>query len=158
MNLNDLIQITKKDINYKSSLDINAILSNANTTPTIKPHLESKTLESITHETHTILSSIKYLSNEQKNTLITKLVVDSLYMFVDKLYDLHNSSYLRLIPRNPSKKQTGGILVGVKFTNIGIDILILSGRRMLQYKFDEYYIFQKLKDEELVILHINKEW
>lgn len=153
---NELIQTAKKDTNLKSTLDIKSIL-NTNATPTIPSRLVGKTIQSISQETHTIISSIHYLSQEQHNELITKLVNSSLYMFIDRVCDLHNSMYLRLIPRDSNKKQTGGFLIGVKILDIGIDILILSGKRVLQYKFDQYFIFQKLKEDDLLFLYINNQ-
>jgi hypothetical protein len=153
---NELIQTAKKDTNLKSTLDIKSIL-NTNATPTIPSRLVGKNIQSISQETHTIISSIHYLSQEQQNELIIKLVNDSLYMFIDRCCDLKNSSYLRLIPRDPNKKQTGGFLIGVKILDIGMDILILSGKRVLQYKFDQYFIFQKLKEDELLFLYINNQ-
>lgn len=75
-------------------------------------------------------------------------------MFIDRCCDLQNSAYLRLIPRDSNKKQTGGFLIGVKILDIGMDILIMSGKRVLQYKFDKYFIFQKLKEDELLFLYI----
>lgn len=175
--MNELIQVTRKDTTLNSTLDIKSILSNANST-SIPSRLIGKNISSISQESYTIISSIHYLSQEQKDKLITKLINDSfqdptkgrvcndrngqirsfsLYMFIDQICDLQNSSYLCLIPRNPLKKQTGGILVGVKFTNTGMDIRILSGKRILQYKFDEYYIFQKLKEEDQLILYIQAQ-
>lgn len=150
---NEFIQTAKKDTNLKSALDIKSIL-NTNTTPTIPSRLVDKTIQSISQETHTIISSIRYLSQEQQNELTTKLVDDSLYMFIDRCCDLQNSAYLRLIPRDSNKKQTGGFLIGVKILDIGMDILIMSGKRVLQYKFDKYFIFQKLKEDELLFLYI----
>lgn len=169
--MNELIQSTRKDTNLNSTLDIKGILSNANSTQ-IPSRLIGKNISSISQESYTIISSIHYMTQEQKDKLITKLINDSfhlcndrngqvrsfsLYMFIDQICDLQNSSYLCLIPRNPLKKQTGGILVGVKFTNTGLDIRILSGKRILQYKFDEYYIFQKLKEEDRLILYIQQQ-
>lgn len=154
--MNELIQVTRKDTTLNSTLDIKSILSNANST-SIPSRLIGKNISSISQESYTIISSIHYLSQEQKDKLIIKLINDSLYMFIDQICDLQNSSYLCLIPRNPLKKQTGGILVGVKFTNTGMDIRILSGKRILQYKFDEYYIFQKLKEEDQLILYIQAQ-
>ena len=154
--MNELIQVTRKDTTLNSTLDIKSILSNANST-SIPSRLIGKNISSISQESYTIISSIHYLSQEQKDKLIIKLINDSLYMFIDQICDLQNSSYLCLIPRNPLKKQTGGILVGVKFTNTGMDIRILSGKRILQYKFDEYYIFQKLKEEDQLILYIQRQ-
>lgn len=155
--MNELIQTIRKDTNLNSTLDIKSILSNANSTSIIPSRLIGKNISSISKESYTIISSINYLSQEQKDKLITKLINDSLYMFIDQICDLKNSSYLCLIPRNSLKKQTGGILVGVKFTNTGLDIRILSGKRILQYKFDEYYIFQKLKEEDSLILYIQQQ-
>ena len=149
--MNELIKNTKKDESLHSSLDINNILSNANET-TSRHYLLDKTNKSISKEINEIIHSIQYFTQEQKYKLLG--VLDNNYMFIDNLCDLNNSYYLRLIPRNPSKKQTGGVLVGVKFLSTGTDIMVLSGGRILQYKYDNYFIFMKLNQEDKLILSL----
>lgn len=146
----------KKDTSLHSTLDINNILSNAPTVSTMtttRPYLEGKTMLSISKDVEHAVNSIPYFYQEHKDKLIS--VLFNQYILIENLCDLQNSYYLRLIPKDPSKKKTGGTLVGVKFLSTGTDILVLSGKRILQYKFDNYYIFMKLKQEDLLILLLN---
>lgn len=149
--LNKLFKAEKKDTSLHSSLDINNIISNA-PTMTTRPYLEGKTMLSISQDMEEVVNSIPYFTQEHKQKLISVLFNE--YMFIDQLCDLQNSSYLRLIPRDPMKKQTGGVLVGVKFLTTGTDILVLSGKRILQYKYDRYYIFMKMSADDLILLCI----
>ena len=150
--MNELIKKTKGDTSLNSSLDINSILSN---TDSILPrsYLIDKTLITLSQEINDVINSIHYFTQEQKDKCLGILTNE--YMYIYNLCDLNNSHYLKLIPRDPSKKQTGGVLVGVKILTMGIDILVLSGKRILQYKYDNYYIFQKFKYDDLLILLLN---
>jgi hypothetical protein len=150
--MDELIKNIKKDTSLHSSLDINSILSTATTTTT-RHYLNGKTMHYISKEINEVINSIQYFTQEQKEKLLG--VLDG-YLFIDHLCDLQNSYYLRLIPRTSTKKQTGGVLVGVKFLSTGTDIMILSGKRILQFKIDEYYIFMKLNQEDKLILLLNK--
>lgn len=80
------------------------------------------------------------------------------YMYIDDLRNIHYGSYIRWINiKNPDKLNltNGGIICDVKFYEDGVQILCKNALyRMFQIKFDECIIFQKLTDQEQVLLDV----
>jgi hypothetical protein len=83
------------------------------------------------------------------------------YIYVTDLLALKEGSYLRWIPlRDPEKVKltNGGILVDTKITDDGIQLLMKNRfNRFFQIKFDECIVFQKLRDQEQIILTLMDE-
>ena len=87
-----------------------------------------------------------------------------IYKYIDEMNELKYGAYLRWIPLTdpndlPLKK--GGILCDIKVTDAGI-VVVCKGfaNNHFQLKMDENLIFQKLSDQELVLLsalyHLSK--
>ena len=109
------------------------------------------------------LSTIK----EQKESIFAKLelpttVINALmkkleaYKFVDELPDMKYGSYIRWISlKNPDdlKLTNGGIVCEIKVEDDGI-IIVCKNRfnRFFQLNMNENLIFQKMSDQELVLL------
>jgi hypothetical protein len=79
------------------------------------------------------------------------------YRFVDQIHHLRKSRYLRWIRRDPDmngewKLSGGAILVNVKFSETGVQLVCKSGPRFMQIRFDNYLIYQKLTSDEQLIL------
>lgn len=78
------------------------------------------------------------------------------YRYVEDLADLRYGSYIRWIPiKNPEKVKltNGGIYCDMKFTDNGVLIVIKNNRNfVINFKFDESLIFQKLSDQEQILL------
>ena len=80
------------------------------------------------------------------------------YRYVDDLKDLRYGSYIRWISlKNPTdiKLTTGGIICDLKPTEQGDDIHIKcknNMHRLFQIKMSEIILFQKLSEQEQVIL------
>ena len=95
------------------------------------------------------------LPREELKKLHQKL---KLYRYVDEISDLHYGSYIRWINLNdPSKLNltNGGFLCDIKIQDDGAHLVCRGGRnRMMQLRMNECYIFQKLNDEEQVILSV----
>ena len=78
------------------------------------------------------------------------------YIYISDLMYLKEGSYLRWIPlKEPTKIKltNGGILVDTLFLNDGIQLRLKNNmNRFFQIKFDEVIVFQKLRDQEQIIL------
>jgi hypothetical protein len=120
----------------------------------------------------------KYNTNlikQMKNDYLQKLLLprDTLkdynnklknYRYVDDLSDIQYGRYVRWINlSNPNnlKLTTGGIIIDIKICPNGIHIICKNNRNQkFQVKIDECYIFQKITDQEQIILyaldHISK--
>ena len=101
-----------------------------------------------------------------KNDMLQKLHLDrdslkvmhrklKLYRYVDELPDLRFGSYIRWIPlsgKNAGTLLPGGLVCEVK-TDDGVTIVCRNRQnRFFQTKLGECMIFQKLSDQEKVIL------
>ena len=78
------------------------------------------------------------------------------YKYVDELSDLRSGSYIRWIPiSNPLYLvlKKGSLFCDIKATDKGL-VLVCKGayNKHFQLNFDENLIFQKLSDQELVLL------
>ena len=123
------------DPSLKSNINVDEII---NTTT-------SKTLEEIQLELFKVLQSI------QKPEYYIKLVG---YKFIDEIYELQRGKYIRWINNN-GKMNNGGIVMDIKFLDNGIHILCRNNRsHFSQYKFDNCLTFQKMTDEEQIILSL----
>ena len=86
------------------------------------------------------------------------------YKYIDEMNELKHGSFLRWIPITdpenlPLKK--GGVLCDIKVTENGISLVCKNFRNShFQLKMEECLIFQKLSDQELVLLsaldHLSK--
>jgi len=75
------------------------------------------------------------------------------YRYVENLYELHKGKHIRWIREANKKLTNGAIIMDVKFTDKGTNILCRNSQfRLFQVKFDECIIFQKLSTGEQLIL------
>jgi len=99
-----------------------------------------------------------------KQVLIDYMDKLKIYKYIDEMNELKYGAYLRWIPlTDPNNLQLkkGGILCDIKVTDTGI-VVVCKGfaNNHFQLKMDENLIFQKLSDQELVLLsaldHLSK--
>ena len=80
------------------------------------------------------------------------------YRFVDDLTNIQYGRYIRWISlKNPEKLclTTGGVIIDIQLLEDGIYILCKNFRnKRMKIKIDECFIFQKLTDQEKIILGI----
>ena len=93
------------------------------------------------------------LSREKLKEYHTKLKE---YRYVDDLSDIQYGRYIRWInlkdPANISLTQ-GGLIIDIKICQGGIQVVCKNFRnKKFQIKIDECFIFQKLTDQEKIIL------
>ena len=100
-----------------------------------------------------ILQQIGLSSSELKD--IHKRLKD--YRYIDEIDDINYGSYIRWIPLNKEndiRLRNGGIICDIKILDNGIHIFCKNGFRLMQIKFDENLVFQKLTQQEKIILNV----
>jgi len=119
----------------------------------------------------------KYNSNlikQIKNDYLQKLLLPRVklklfhsklkdYRYVDDLSDIQYGRYIRWIKLNDPSKiilSNGGVIIDIKILQNGIHVVCKNfNNQRFQIKIDECYIFQKLTDQEKIILfaldHVN---
>jgi len=120
----------------------------ANSSSELPHYLERKTFNLLSKEIETVLN---------KHMIPGKTFMEKLdgYRYVDEIHELFRGKYIRWIRiKNKTPSLTNGAMVmDIKFLEEGIQILCRNGRnQFIQFKFDECLVFQKLTDEEWMLL------
>ena len=122
--------------------------------------LTNETNENITNQTFQEIDEKKSeiidelgLIKKVNNNLLKKLHE---YRYIDEMTDLQNGRYIRWI--NLTKPDniiltTGGILCEIKIEDSVILVLKNNMNRFFQINMDENLIFQRLSDQERIILY-----
>ena len=106
--------------------------------------------------------------NKQKNDILQQIIKDRdklklfhkklrYYRYCGELCDLQDGHYIRWLPlKDPDKINLtlGGFYIDTEFSNGGLQIICKNGRRKIRAKFDEILIFQKISNQEAVILSV----
>jgi len=111
------------------------------------------TSRKIKEHKNNVLQQIQLPRNKLK--LYHKKLKD--YRYCSDLKDIQYGFYIRWIPlKDPENMNltNGAIICDVKLVNGQLHVLCKNRGRMMQIKFDEVLIFQKLSDQERVILSI----
>ncbi len=129
---------------------LNAIDNNSNES------IMSYTYETIMTNKNDILQQLQ-LSRSTLKQLHKKLKG---YRYINDLKDMKYGSYIRWISlTNPDKISltNGGIMCDVLFLKKGVQILCKNNRnRFFQINFDTNMIFQKISNQEQIILEVIK--
>ena len=128
-----------------SELDVEELLRAVESENT--QYLEGKTIATIQKEIYDSL--IQHVPEDQVDALFHKLAG---YRLVDELYQVHRGKYVRWIPLANGRLAKGGIVLNTRFTDAGTLVLCRNGQWFTQYRFDECLTFQKLSDDELIVL------
>jgi len=101
------------------------------------------------------LQMIKELQLPKDSTLLYMKKLNG-YRYVDELNDIRYGAFIKWIPINDPNYlplNAGGIVCDIKVSNSGILIVCKNFmHKHYQIKMDECLIFQKLSDQELVLL------
>lgn len=110
-------------------------------------------LDKIQKMKHNILSELE-LSEDKYSSIMNSLRE---YKYIDEIPDLDYGHYIRWIPlKNPTniKLTNGGILCDIK-VNEQVSLLCKNRtNRFFQIKMDECLVFQKLTEQEKIILNV----
>lgn len=142
----------KKDPSLLSKIDANELLEKMSEKR--NSYLDNKTNRDIMEEIKKTLED-EYgneLSKKELLALVKRLVG---YRVVDELDSLHISQQTRWIQKYQDKVKltNGGLLLNTLFTDEGINLVIkLWSGNIIQVRFDDCLVFQKLGYEEQIIL------
>jgi hypothetical protein len=148
MDISKLIKEAQEDPDLFSHINIPNLLESLESVKT--DFLETQTFESISID---LFDSICRLPIDQETIAnhCDKLVG---YRFVDELHLLHKGKFIRWIRHDtPDKLMKGAIVVDIQFCDFGANILcrLMTGQ-FLRYRFDKCNTYQKLTEEEQLIL------
>jgi hypothetical protein len=95
-----------------------------------------------------------------RKKIVSKLSIDGTklkeYRYVDELHELKTGGYVRWVNANdPTKLTNGGFVVRVDIEDEGTKILCKNGKLFFQFWMDECIVFQKITDQEHIILIAN---
>jgi hypothetical protein len=145
----ELIKQTKKEV-FPIEEWVKEITDSASTLP---HYLEMKTFN--------ILSTEIKMALQQNKITPSSHIMDKLdgYRYVDEINELFRGKYIRWIRLQANATLTNGAMVmDIKFLEEGIQILCRNGaNRFIQFKFDECLVFQKLTDEEWMLLSVKSK-
>lgn len=144
--LQDLINKEQNNPDLESTLDVAALLAAAENVSA--DFLNIHTLQSISQDN---IHSLE-LSGIYGDSLIQ--ISNKLLEFyhIDHVYQIHKGKHIRWV-RN-GRLTNGGIVVDIKFLDTGTHILCKSRERFIQYKFDDCITFQRLSNDEMMILQL----
>lgn len=146
INIEEVFENFKKDATLNSNLDIEGMLENVKDD---NGDLENKTLNDIMDTNMEILKTIG-LDDDVFKKYCEKLVD---YRYVDDLYQLKPGRFIRWVNKK-NQLTNGAIVADIVFRELGTNIMCKNtNQRCLQLKFDDNIIFQKLtQDEQLVLM------
>lgn len=146
--ISNLLDAYKDDPTLQNTLNIEELLQDEQC-----GYIQNRSLQSFLVETKEILEN-NFHEKEKTNKILGKLRE---YRFVDDLCDLHKGKHIRWIRVNSLPELTnGGLVVDIKFTNVGTQILVKSKfNRFIQIKWDDCLVFQKFTEDELMILGLS---
>tara|TARA_B000000557_G_C20655155_1_gene392210 strand:- start:10 stop:432 length:423 start_codon:yes stop_codon:yes gene_type:complete len=115
-------------------------------------NISNKTFDNINNEKNEVLKNL-HLSKKDTNILIKKLKD---YQYIDEFQELIEGRYIRyinLLNPNNIKLSNGGILCEIKIEDYITLVLKNNMNKFFQINLDENLIFQKLSDQEKIILY-----
>ena len=159
INVSEIFEKAKNDPELFANIDIDQLLNAIQDEST--DYLDNKTINTINDDIFKSLYEIGY-RGEQLKEYCEKLIG---YRLVNELFELHkgklvktirlfDDDYKSVIP----KLRMHGKVSNIKFLDNGTHVvcmMFINGRfsnRYVQYKFDQYLTFQKLSDDENLIL------
>jgi len=153
--VHDIFAAAITDPELKSCLNINEILQKNDDI-----QRNPKSLEKITYEVLTEIKDIVIMSNlssTERNQYIKDIYVKlKEYRVINEIFEIHRGKHIRWIRRTTGRPclTIGGIVIDIKFLDTtGTHILVKCGRnQFIQIKYDDCVIFQRLSDEEQIIL------
>lgn len=151
MDIQEIFDQAKKDPSLLANINIDELLEG--TDDVKNDYLQDRTLHNIQEDIYDTLEEV-FEKDEDIVVYMDKLRE---YRIVDEVSELHNGKHIRWIRRGTTKLTNGGIVVEVKFTKDGINVLCKNAmHKFIKFKYDECIIFQKLTVDEQLILTVNQ--
>ena len=149
MDISELIKEAKTDPTLLSKINTAELLRSVK-----NDFLENQTVESIAENVYDSLVQLSLNKETDKNVFANHFEKLAGYRFVDELHQLHKGKYVRWIRHDmPEKLMKGAVVVDIQFGDFGANILcrLMTGD-FLRYRFDKCNTYQKLTDEEQLLL------
>jgi hypothetical protein len=153
MDRDEMIEIFKtyKKTEPQSNININEILKSIDSNSSF----ENNSIEKVTRDIFESLDEIT-INDESKRRYCEKLVG---YRYIDEIKDIQTGRIVSWIHRRkPPRLVCGAIVMNIKFTDLGIYIIckfLSNYGNMVQIKFDDMLIYQKMTPDEELILATN---
>ena len=152
MNYSEILQQAREDPDLLSKIDMNELMEGLET---ISPFFENKTLSTISEIIFSVISELPNITVEQQSKMCTVLAE---YYYVEQIYQFQKGRYIRWLRKNGElpKLTNGGIVMDVIFREKGGTYILCmtNQRRPCQLRFDDCHFFQKLTDEEQLVLAV----
>ena len=148
MNIADILKEAQNDPELFSKIDTAKLLESLESVK--NDFLENQTIDSISANVFDSIVRLR-IDKETVQSHCDKLIG---YRYVDELHLLHKGKYVRWIRHDmPEKLVRGAVVVDIQFGDFGANILcrLVTGD-FLKYRFDKCNTYQKLTDEEQLIL------
>lgn len=148
MDIAELIKNAREDPSLFSRINVKEILESLESVK--NDFLENETYGTISENVFQSLTKLPITQNDIAEHC-KKLVG---YRYVDELHLLHKGKYVRWITHDePNKITRGAVVVDIQFGDFGANVLcrLVTGQ-FLRYRFDKCNTYQKLTDEEQMIL------
>ena len=148
MNVADIIKEAREDPDLLSKIDTAKLLESLDSVK--NDFLKNHTIDSISTNVFESLAQLR-IDKEIMKGHCDKLIG---YRYVDELHLLHKGKYVRWIRHDmPEKITKGAVVVDIQFGDFGANILcrLVTGD-YLKYRFDKCNTYQKLTDDEQLIL------
>jgi len=153
MNLSEFIREAREDPALLSKINVTELLESIDLTR--NDFLVNQTTETISAN---VFDSIVRLSLSDKEMIASHCEKLAGYRFVDELHLLHKGKYVRWVRHDaPEKIMKGAVVVDIQFGDFGANILcrLMTGE-FLRYRFDKCNTYQKLTEEEQLLLMLSE--
>lgn len=146
--IREMVESMRKEQEIFKTVDVNDLLISIE--KETHEYLENKTFKTIAEDIFNELSSIESISLVEKEALCGKLKD---FFLVKDISELRKSRYLRYIKKGGAKLSCGGFFTKL-FVNNGIVYIgmVIFGGRFISVRYDDCIFFQKLTDDEKIIL------
>jgi len=155
LNIQKLFEDAKQNPETKGQINIDEILKRHTEKEGDTGWTEGRTVKSVQREIFDEIDALENIDDTQKKRICENLIG---YRFIGKVNDFRCGKITRSINIETGKFTFCGILMGIQFTDNGI--IIKSGipkRFFMNIKFDENLMFQKMTDDEQIILLLQEK-
>ena len=148
--MEEIIERAKEEATDLSETDIDDILDSMEEKKS--PYFEEATTTSVMYEMRDEMT----LAGVQNMDEYMKKLIE--YRLIDEVSEIQRGRHIRWIELYKPKQilQGGGIVMTIKFLDNGVHILCNNGRCFSQIKYDRCILFQKMSQEEQLILMVNE--
>ena len=152
MNYSEILQQAREDPRLLSRIDVDELMEGLET---VSPFFENKTLANISEMIFSVISESFGESGlpDQQLKMCNSLTE---YYYVEQIYQFQKGRYIRWLRKNMDipKLTNGGVVMDVIFREKGGTYILCmtNQRRPCQLRFDDCHFFQKLTDEEQLVL------